>query len=826
MALSIPVFARLRHVGLAAVVAVAVVPAWASPANGEGDPQAAAASTLTKSVVDRSNPGTDLASHGDVLDWTVTYDNDDPGPAAATLTDAIEAGQSYVPGSLRVPPGWTPEWSTDGTTFVGTDQGAATRVVRASNPVARRGGTNRSVLLPPEARAVATSTGGDGWSPFLYRDDTGRFESWNIFHHGETSPTTPKIVCTDLLTGALCAGGPWPKPLNTTPGPLGNGFTGDISTALVEQYVTDPANPGVTFYPAVTTGSVGVGCVDLAARANCGYTALQNAGGSPSSVNGIVGVVAAGGNLYAASTTGQVLCMVMATRAPCAGQPYAAVVNPNGNAPGGFPGNYQGALAVVGGKVFVTSASSPPTMGCFDPATTSACAGWGAPKAVGPAGFADFTAYPDFDAAGNATGVCSTVTDGAPNPVRTTCFDVDGSARAVSPGLAGLPQIAGSLLFNPLTINGEDGHLRSYFPQWGGSLAGATSCVDRTTGTLCAGFPTPSTHPNVNGGATREYGHAFDEATGCLYVLGDAGILFSLDPTIGVSPCQRTGGSVDLAPSEFYCDGSSGHVQAYVNAVLEGITPANVNLNASRATVTDPDGTVVASPPIAGDGTIDLSGISPAAHPAIRVTVSLVLNNADDFAGGKTPALVANFLGDPPQMCFSTTVAATCTVTDANNTATGLDATGPLTSNTVTLPVTPGAQCQPTLTVEKEICTVAGAHDCGPDGNGPWAKRSPVGLLGLLGTARWRITVTNNGPVDAVNVRINDSAEPSCQSAAGTFTLAAGASRQVFCSTFLLLFPFKNTASASFVADHSPPGTQPTTTQSSSARACSLLCIL
>ena len=38
--------------------------------------------------------------------------------------------------------------------------------------------------------------------------------------------------------------------------------------------------------------------------------------------------------------------------------------------------------------------------------------------------------------------------------------------------------------------------------------------------------------------------------------------------------------------------------------------------------------------------------------------------------------------------------------------------------------------------------------------------------------------MTNNGPVDAVNVRINDQVEPTCTSAAGTFTLAAGASKR------------------------------------------------
>jgi hypothetical protein len=136
------------------------------------------------------------------------------------------------------------------------------------------------------------------------------------------------------------------------------------------------------------------------------------------------------------------------------------------------------------------------------------------------------------------------------------------------------------------------------------------------------------------------------------------------------------------------------------------------------------------------------------------------------------------------------------------------------------------------VTVNKEICASNDDLDCGPGGAGPWVKQAPVGILGvLLAHPRWRITVTNNGPVDAVQVRINDQVEPTCPSAAGTFDLAAGASRQVYCSTSILLsllplLPLTNTAAATFVPANSPPGTKPTTTAGSSAVACSLLCLL
>jgi hypothetical protein len=248
---------------------------------------------------------------------------------------------------------------------------------------------------------------------------------------------------------------------------------------------------------------------------------------------------------------------------------------------------------------------------------------------------------------------------------------------------------------------------------------------------------------------------------------------------------------------------------------------ADVDLTASTVDVTDSNGTPITTTGLAPDGTVDLSGISPTAH--------LVLHNTNDFTGGNQPHLVVTFNGDPPQMCFHSTVTTTCTTQGVSNTANGTDATGTLTSNTVALPVAPGANCQPTVTINKEICTSQRAADCGPGGPGPWAKQAPVGVLGLLlANPHWRITVTNAGPVDITAVTINDPVESTCRTNAGTFDLTAGASKQIFCSTSILvsLLPLTNTASATYTPANSPTDTRPTTTASSSAVACSLLCTL
>lgn len=806
----------------AATVGLDGGPASARAAGAAAPSSAATGSVLHKSAQNLTHSGAATASHGDSIRWVVDYtDNGTGGAAPASITDAIATTQGYVPGSLTVPPGWTPSWSKDGTTFEDTDTGTATTAVRASDPSARPGGTSlESALLPP-VQAVATATGGDGFSPILYRAD-GRTEAWNTFHH--SNAPAPTLVCTDLATGKACAGGPWPKPLNAAPGPFGSGATADLSTTLTEQYVFDPDRSGVVYYPALGNAAVGVGCLDLAARANCGFFPLIDRGGSPSSVNGLGGLVAQGGDLYGVATTGQVLCLVMASRTPCAGQPYAPVVPPNNDQPGIGHSDYLGAMAVGDGKIYASSSPNtsstgahPPVLGCFDPGTHAACAGWTTPKPLGPTGSYTYNAYLAYGTDGHADGVCATITSGA--PPSSACYGFDGSSHA-APSLGALP--AGVLSFTPETVTGADGHVRDYFGIWGGPVAGATVCYDWTAGALCAGFPAPAYHPGVNGGQTRDYGYANDPISGCMYGLGDAGVLFSLDPATGASPCLRSGATVRVSPAAFYCDGGTAHVRGYRDARLSDIDMATVNLDASSATVTDGDGTTIATPAIAADGSIDLSGISVADHPTISVSTRLVLKNADHFAG----ELVVTYDGDPPQVCFTTKIGDACTVTDVSNTATGSDVTGDLTSNTVKLPVAPGDNCQPHVTIDKEICASTLASHCGPGGAGPWVKQTPAGLLGLLGTAYWRITVANAGPVDATSVTLNDAVEPSCERAAGTFDLAANQTKQFYCSTYLLLLPLKNTVSASYVPAGSPPGTCPTTTKSSSATACGLLCLL
>ncbi len=442
---------------------------------GVSTPAAAAAgdpSTLIKSAQDVTHPGANPVGHADTLNWVLSYaDNGPAGASAAAITDPIDAAgtnQTYVPGSLRVPPGWTPSWSTDGTTFQHTDPGTGTVAVQATNPTARQGGTNLGNLLLAPVQPTPTATGGDGFTPIVHRTTAGEVEAWNIYHH--LGAAAPKVVCSDLTTGSPCTGGPWPRPINTAVGPLGAGATGDIASTLTPQYVQDPTRPGVVYYAAITATSIGVGCLDMDAQANCGYVPLAT--GGPAT---LAGFVTTGGDLYGVAGDGRVLCMTISSRTPCANEPYAAIVPGNAIGAGG---NFMGSLTVAAGKVFASSSQgggTAPVLGCFDPTTQAACTGWTTPKPVGPGGSSTFNAYTAFDTSGNAVGACAT-TVGSPNSV-STCYALDGSAITAPTVFNSLPS---ENVWNAETASAPDGDLQSYFGIWG-AVGGATVCWDWTT---------------------------------------------------------------------------------------------------------------------------------------------------------------------------------------------------------------------------------------------------------------------------------------------------------------------------------------------------------
>ncbi|MFD8596575.1 hypothetical protein ACFV1L_16400 [Kitasatospora sp. NPDC059646] len=760
--------------------------------------------TLSKTGTDLATGSTTQTAHGDTVRWVVSATNPDGVPVDATITDVIQGGpgsapesQTYVPGTLQAPPGFTKQWSTDGgATFTGTDQGPATNAVQARNPMLASPATGQVVQIPPPFTPVNTATGGDGFTPILYTatiNGVATPEVWNIYHHGFSNQAS--VVCTDLLTNGPCPapdGTPatWPRALNSSePGAT----TGDLGSTRTPTYVQIGSKLYYAAISRVTFGLIGVGCIDLQAQASCGFTPLQT--GSGLVVGGVV--QAPNGLLYAVSGTGEILCYDAAANAPCG--TFDIGLPPN-EGQVVFSGDYAGIMRTINGKIYVTDntpAPEPTVMSCFDPSTNAACAGWATPRTVvTPTGSAPARAdnvFEMYNPAGAVTGVC-TIVGGVyqeVNPAVGTvvCFDLTGNPIAAPPGLTTLVSTnaaPGEANYQvPLTITAPNGHLETEFPLWiyqgnTPTLNSTSYCYDWTTQAPCAQYGTNGIvngPPNVNGGNTSPYGYAYDGQ--CKYSLGDTGYLFTLDPVTGASPCLKTKAQSTVNPAAFYCDGATGHVRSYGAVSLIGIDPTTVDFTQSSVTVYAADGTVVGTFPFdPATGTADISSV-PVADSPIQVVANLTLTSGSSFTPDNHPLMQVGFVGDAPQICYETKVATDCAVTSVSDHATAVtNGQPPVTSNTVTLQVAPSPECAPVLNVVKEVCTSDSPGDCGPGGPGPWG---PVTTVPPGATAFWRITVINPGPVEVNGITLTDDVTPSCAAAAGVFDLPPGAVHEVFC---------------------------------------------
>ncbi|MFF2957237.1 hypothetical protein ACFVVU_38605, partial [Kitasatospora sp. NPDC057965] len=814
-------------------------PAAAHPSDRQGDRQGRQLPvTLEKTGTDLTTGSTTTTTHGDVIRWVVSATNPDNVPVSTTVTDPIQGGpgsapesQIYVPDTLQAPPGFTRQWSTDGgATFSTTDQGPATNVVQATNPRLSAPATGEVVPIPAPLTPVNTATGGDGFTPILYTatiNGVATPEAWNIYHHGFASPAS--VVCTDLSTSGPCptpSGAPasWPQPLNSS---VPNGTTGDLGSTRTPTYVQSGSKLYYAAVSRVTPALIGIGCIDLQAQASCGFTPLQEGLGTV--IGGVVEVP--GGFDYVVSGTGEILCYDRAANAPCG--TFEIGLPPN-EGQGGFPGDYVGTMTVINGKVYVTDnqrAPLPSLMGCFDPATGLACAGWTVPKivvtplGVDPARVDNVFAI--YNSSGTAIGVCTVVggVEGRVTPPVGTvvCFDFAGDPIAAPPGLQALVSTnvaPGEANYQvPLTITAPNGHLETEFPFWiyqgnTPTLNSSEFCYDWNTQAPCSQYGTNGVvngPPNVNGGNTSPYGFAYDGQ--CKYSLGDVGVLFSIDPITGASPCLKTKAQSTINPSAYYCDGATGHVRSYGTVSLFNIDPTTVDFVNSTVTVLTAGGTPIGTFPFdPATGTADISSV-PIADQPIQVIGNIDLVNGSSFTPGNQPLMQVTFVGDAPQICYETKVTPDCSVTSISNEAYAVTNGGiPVTSNIVTFEVTPGPECAPKLEINKEICTSANAADCVSGGPGPWAKNA---TLVPGGTAYWRITVTNTSAVPITGITLTDSVSPSCVTAAGTFDLAVGASHQVFCDLPNITQHTVNLVTASFPG----PGGEIITTPPSEATA-------
>jgi hypothetical protein len=371
---------------------------------------------------------------------------------------------------------------------------------------------------------ISAATGGDGYTPIVYKNTAGETRIFSIFHHRTPSGTaTPNsnVNCVIATLNTTCPG--YPKYFSSLSGSSNSG-PDDIYTSSLPHYAQ---NGSKLYYAAQRAADNGVACFDLESNTNCGYYQLGNlaahSSGNPASVDGLE---RSGDRVFSFGADVQAYCLDLSTLTACSGQPY-----PVAGAPEGMPA-YNGASLILphesaAGRLYfaVNYSTASPASGarltCFDPGTNARCSGWTSESVPTPS-YEARSVFPTLNASGAATGICA-----AANPSDgPTCFDLSSNAVAAPADLfAGVTSSSGARVVEETTIG-----TKTYFAIYK-SNSGAAVCYDWATSAHCSGFNSPHFWPTVNGGNTRDYGYTYYQK--CMYGLGDAGYIWTFDPVTG-----------------------------------------------------------------------------------------------------------------------------------------------------------------------------------------------------------------------------------------------------------------------------------------------------
>lgn len=211
--------------------------------------------------------------------------------------------------------------------------------------------------------------------------------------------------------------------------------------------------------------------------------------------------------------------------------------------------------------------------------------------------------------------------------------------------------------------------------------------------------------------STIDYG--YNEINGCMYGLGDAGVLWSFDPSTGSSPCTKANNTVDISldSTKYFCDGKTRTLSW--DKIIINNTTENTGLSYSATIYSDQSMATVLMPStsISSSGTLDI----PTSINANSIYVKVEVSGATSGWTQPVKATVSLKSSDGatgPQICYQTMVANDCSITSASNTAklpatsnnSGL--TTDFSSDVVNINITPGAtapNCSLNLSLDKKL---------------------------------------------------------------------------------------------------------------------------
>ncbi len=677
--------ATLKRGITSVVAATAVVTMTATPVF-------AATTTVTKSGVDVTNGSTSQASTGDTIRWTISYENTTGSIVNADLRDALVAPNSYVAGSLNVPAGWTPEWSTDhGTTWVTTEPSPASTVtnVRAVNLFVGTSSTSGSAILPKPNVPLDNSlseSGGDGFQAYFTPSDV-----CTTFH---VEGTGLNVECFNKVTGAVDSNTYVSKTVQT------------IDRAAPVQDVAD--NRVFFSVQDKTTSKLALACVDLNSASSpvgCAPTQVLDLGPANANVDTqIVGsrIYVWTGNKFYCVTTAMALCNGGTITTGLTSQPTddSSIYSDGllwasaGNSTSAGDGKFEGIT-------------------CYDPVLGTPCPSWhptGEPSGT-PSGYVntahDFPASSGVNAAGSSflvpllnsqgvgQGVCS---HSAYYAGHWACYNANGTVNTAAAGsLNAFSEARIGVTSNP-GLKADFGNpsgskvFMVYSSQLGSVSGNQLACFDWSTNAGCTGsvgngsnggwgtsgiinLPTRPSDTNTSGqeGLYSQQIDPYDPT--CLWTDADSGLLRSVDVATGLEgTCKTTATTqVSAAPTASinaaYCDGGTNHVVAWHDVSITGLAPGSA-FSDILVTVYDADGIPVPGfeNVAAPSGVLDISSIPFSGNTTALTAAVTVRGIPTDLPWpSATPGASISWTGDPVQLCFETTVVNPGSITSFGN---------------------------------------------------------------------------------------------------------------------------------------------------------------
>src|SRR4051794_18601939 len=671
-----------------------------------------------------------VTREGNTIKWVVDYQNNTAAVASVDIKDVLTSAGAYVQGSLQLPPGLEPQYTTNGSSWTTAEPPAGATGVGGIGSLPP--GTQQVTTFPAADTFRIATLNGDGYNAV---SSAGGAEIYAAFHHNDTNQA---VACT-TTSGIVCPG--WPATstyVSPEPGwPLGTGPNGMTSGENNGGFIAD----GKLYWPAEVMGStyphpVGLMCLELGPVASrnpanldsCGFTQLNSIFFAPFTNIALIsgsGRPASNGNYYYVDGDGYLLCFKPGS-APC-GNVRLANVNSFIAPTSATYGRY--VVALIGG-----TNNDPYSLYCYDTSAGAPCPGF--PVFLGAdatGGVPPGEIAPRLDTSGNLTAACvmSYVRDWG-------CYAVVNGQAVANPYPAGTgwtPNYAGEgfvLGTKSYVAANTDNAVACYdFAHYAGS--GAVPA--------CAGFaPVPNTSfyaaSEVNG------------VPSCLLADGDKGVN-TFDAVTG-GPCAYTTASQTVSPADYQCGSGAAGFKSWKQLRLSG-SPPNSYVDAV-VSLYDANAHPIAGftnmkLPYRDPATIDISTISNKA-PTDVITAVVTLEHVTDPSGVKGTGLSVSWRGDPAQMCFQTVVpqvACGTTATIDNSAAAATTSRrsrrrrAVRESNSTGIArflalETPG-RCPADLAISKTAA----------------AKTVPPG-----GQVMYTLAVVNNGAADATNVHVSD----------------------------------------------------------------------